>query len=601
MTAKFIIKTTALFFSLSLIIHAGRNSDTTYYISPSGNDLNPGTQALPWKTIQKAGNSAIPGSTVLVADGVYNEAVTINVSGTATAGEIKFINAPGAAPIIDGSGLTVPADLGGLIVINSKNYISIKGFELRNYKTTTSGRVPMGINIVGTSHHIGIYNNRIHHIEHNGTSSSGTDAHGIAAYGTSGAQSINNIIIDGNELYNLKLGSSESLVMNGNVEQFVISRNVIHDNNNIGIDAIGFEGTAPANDQARNGIITGNTVYNIESYGNVAYGTDRSADGIYVDGGKDIVIERNKVHHCNIGIEVASEHKGKATSGVVVRSNLIWLCGVAGIAFGGYDTQRGRTENCRFINNTLYANDTLLWETGDLMMQYYCKNNVFANNIIYANKQNVFISNPFTADTGNVFDYNLYYYLPNSIYAASFNFEWMKKKYATFAAYKAATGNDLHSKFADPIFTNLSLPDLHLLSASPAINAGIMWDSIGVYDYDGNPRVFGLPDIGAYEYQFSVGIEEAPASVITSYALSQNYPNPFNPSTTISYKIPKSGFVSLFVYDALGREVQTLVNEEKTQGKYSVEFKASNLPSGVYFYTLRAGEFISIRKMIVVK
>jgi photosystem II stability/assembly factor-like uncharacterized protein len=86
-----------------------------------------------------------------------------------------------------------------------------------------------------------------------------------------------------------------------------------------------------------------------------------------------------------------------------------------------------------------------------------------------------------------------------------------------------------------------------------------------------------------------------------SLHLSQNYPNPFNPTTTISFQIPKNGFVSLIVYDALGREVQTLVNEEKAHGKYSIEFNASSLPSGVYFYTLRAGEFTATRKFVLMK
>jgi hypothetical protein len=88
---------------------------------------------------------------------------------------------------------------------------------------------------------------------------------------------------------------------------------------------------------------------------------------------------------------------------------------------------------------------------------------------------------------------------------------------------------------------------------------------------------------------------------VTEYALTQNYPNPFNPTTTFSYQIPKTGLVSLIVYDALGRELITLVNEEKAPGKYSVEFNASNLPSGVYFYTLRSGDFVSTKKMILVK
>jgi len=87
----------------------------------------------------------------------------------------------------------------------------------------------------------------------------------------------------------------------------------------------------------------------------------------------------------------------------------------------------------------------------------------------------------------------------------------------------------------------------------------------------------------------------------THYILSQNYPNPFNPITTIKYAIPKLSFVTIKVYDVLGSEVITLVNEEKPQGKYEVEFTAKNLPSGIYFYRFQAGSFIETKKMVLLK
>jgi hypothetical protein len=89
--------------------------------------------------------------------------------------------------------------------------------------------------------------------------------------------------------------------------------------------------------------------------------------------------------------------------------------------------------------------------------------------------------------------------------------------------------------------------------------------------------------------------------LIDTYYLSDAYPNPFNPSTTIRYRIPEAGLVTLKVYDVLGREVATLVNEEKLTGSYEVEFDGSNLSSGVYFYQLKAGSFIQTRKMICLK
>jgi len=86
-----------------------------------------------------------------------------------------------------------------------------------------------------------------------------------------------------------------------------------------------------------------------------------------------------------------------------------------------------------------------------------------------------------------------------------------------------------------------------------------------------------------------------------TFSLNQNYPNPFNPSTVIEYQLPKDGFVTLKLYDILGREVSTLVNGFRAQGKYSVSFNASKLASGIYFYQLKSNGFSSIKKMILTK
>lgn len=85
------------------------------------------------------------------------------------------------------------------------------------------------------------------------------------------------------------------------------------------------------------------------------------------------------------------------------------------------------------------------------------------------------------------------------------------------------------------------------------------------------------------------------------YALQQNFPNPFNPTTTIRYQIPKDGMVTLKVYDILGAEVATLVNEEKIAGKYEVNFNASNIASGVYIYRLKVNDFVNVKKMVLLK
>ncbi len=86
-----------------------------------------------------------------------------------------------------------------------------------------------------------------------------------------------------------------------------------------------------------------------------------------------------------------------------------------------------------------------------------------------------------------------------------------------------------------------------------------------------------------------------------NYILYQNYPNPFNPTTNIQFSIPHSGIVTLKVYDVLGNEIRTLVNEEKTAGTYNIEFDGSNLASEIYFYVLRTGGFVQSRKMLLLK
>jgi len=86
-----------------------------------------------------------------------------------------------------------------------------------------------------------------------------------------------------------------------------------------------------------------------------------------------------------------------------------------------------------------------------------------------------------------------------------------------------------------------------------------------------------------------------------SYSLSQNYPNPFNPTTKISFSLPKNSDVKLVVFDILGKEVATLVNDYRTAGTHQVEFNASNLASGVYLYRIEAGEFRDVKRMMLIK
>lgn len=98
-----------------------------------------------------------------------------------------------------------------------------------------------------------------------------------------------------------------------------------------------------------------------------------------------------------------------------------------------------------------------------------------------------------------------------------------------------------------------------------------------------------------------IGIQQISSEVPTGFSLSQNYPNPFNPVTNIKFQLPKAGFVKLAVFDALGRNVAELVNQQLKHGTYNIDFEGNNLPSGVYFYKLETESFTQTKKMILIK
>ena len=163
-----------------------------------------------------------------------------------------------------------------------------------------------------------------------------------------------------------------------------------------------------------------------------------------------------------------------------------------------------------------------------------------------------------------------------------------------------------------PEFVDTANGDYHLAENSPCIGNGIdsleiagVWYRCPFTDLEGNPRpnpLGTMPDMGAYENAPLVGIEENISSMNpVSFYLSQNYPNPFNPTTKIKFSIPQKSQVVIKVFDVLGNEIETLVNEEKLTGTYELTWGAEGLTSGVYFYKIKAGVFVETKKMILIK
>lgn len=125
----------------------------------------------------------------------------------------------------------------------------------------------------------------------------------------------------------------------------------------------------------------------------------------------------------------------------------------------------------------------------------------------------------------------------------------------------------------------------------PAIKLPV---NIGTLSFSTNP-------LAGMTFSGITGVTGSESLVPKSYLLGQNYPNPFNPTTTIDYSIPKASNVLLQVYNVLGQKVETLVNKYESPGNYDVKFNGSELPSGLYFYRLWAGNFISVKKLALMK
>jgi parallel beta-helix repeat protein len=295
-------------------------------------------------TIQAAINQAAAGNTISVNSGVYFEKLVFPAGGSAGS-PLTLRASSGHHPIVDGTG--VPGS--NVILIDgtsaAKNYIVVQGFELRNNLGVNDGS---GVRILGSGTGIEIRDNEIHNV-------TGNHAMGITVYGTNPA-AIADLVIEGNLIHDCEPAQSEALTLNGNIDGFEITDNIVRDVNSIGIDCIGGETDIQPNSSlvCRNGLIRGNTVIRANADYEGGF-----AGGIYVDGGRDIIIENNVVTESDLGIEIGAENAGLLTENVKVRNNIVYRNEKAGIVFGGFADDVGRANDNEFRGNTLFENNTV--------------------------------------------------------------------------------------------------------------------------------------------------------------------------------------------------------------------------------------------------
>jgi len=224
---------------------------------------------------------------------------------------------------------------------------------------------------------------------------------------------MSNLYFTKNEISNCILASSEAFTINGNINGFKVIDNYVHDNNNIGIDVIGYEDDvcstcSDENNRARNGIIRNNRSINNST--NLALGifnnnpwyegSDGSAGGFYVDGGHHILFEGNYASQNDLGFEFASEHAGKASNDILMVNNFIYNNREVGLTLGGYSSNPtksggGDATDIMVYNNSFYKNAG--WGS-EIAFSYRVKDTILVNNIIYGEGN---VSENFSTESDN--------------------------------------------------------------------------------------------------------------------------------------------------------------------------------------------------------
>ena len=433
----------------------GTPQGAVYYVAPDplGDNSNPGTEAEPWETIQKAADTLVAGDTVHIRSGTYREQVVAQNSGSA-GNYITYAAYPGDTVTIDGSGISLPSYETGLFVVEDVSYIKVSGLRIVNAGPNQNNA---GI-YVDNSHHIIIENNHTYN----------TVSSGIGIWDGS------NIIIDGNEVrLACNDGEQEDITVSG-TDTFQVKNNHVHEG---GPGTNGGEGIT-IKGGATNGRIFRNHVHDI------IHG-ERTC--IYIDAWgtqatSNIQVYQNTLHNCGAGISLASEDGGLVRD-ISIYNNIVYDNQSNGLEIGDWGKVGvfvRPVERVIFTNNTVYNNGTAGWGAGFYNANSDVQDIVVRNNIFSQNPTSQIVNESTASLT---IDHNLVD--------------------GTQEYTHAIAGTDHVA--GDPLFVDASGADFHLQGASPSIDTGSAVDAPGD-DFEGHPRpqdgdgdgTAGF-DIGAHE------------------------------------------------------------------------------------------------------
>ena len=415
----------------------------TYYVATTGLDSNPGTQASPWKTIQKAANTVVAGDTVYVRGGVYKEYVNIKTLGT-SAKPVMYMAYPGELPIIDTTGLSDPG-WGGIVKLYGASYVTVSGFEIRNTP------YEMGVCITGAT---GGYSN---------IALIGLNIHNVGRSGIY-AEMTNNLLIDSCTIDTTNsISPSNEEVSIIATSNFEIKNCLIRNSSTDGLDC---------KDGCKNGSIHDNEID----------GFNRTTTGVYLGTTGSIPqdnfkIYNNKIHDINgPGIVLCAEESPyPAITNVDVFNNLIYNNG------GGFAVWPNPfTRNFRIINNVFYNNGDEIAVYGSGSNAGVNSNCIIRNNILAHSGDYMLLFSDYSGSTATI-DHNLFY-----------------DSTGKYLLDPGMLGTNYVK--ANPMFVNAAAFDFRLQAGSPAIGAGSATLAPAT-DFIGTLRPQGAAyDIGAYEY-----------------------------------------------------------------------------------------------------
>lgn len=458
-----------------------------YYVSKTGADINVGSMASPFFTIQHGLNTVLPGDTLLVRTGTYLEKLTWTTSGSS--GQlITLINFAGESPVVAGDTTTGQS----MLSISSKSYLVIKGLTFQNNYVQDA----KGIYVVGEGEQISIHSCTLKNI--GWTTDPNADpyslsptgqAHGILVNGRT-SNGIHDILIADNRIHDIITGNSEALTLVGNVYDFEIVRDTIHDTKNIGIDIAGHYtwavdgGVDDSLNQSRDGVVRACVVYENRRFSN----TD-APPGIYTDGAKNVLITGNTVYRNGNGMSVGCENPGKTATNITVVNNVVYDNDNNGIYFG---SNAAIIKHCVLKNNTFLENGNLGTFRTEVSLQ-----NSDSCKIL----QNIFIPRSSSHYAVSIFGYTVTNLTVNNNLAYRYNGDPVNLYVPDSPAQFTPTNSmEQNPQFVDSVLTN---PDLNLKTTSPAIDQGdTTYGFVDTLDVNVAERVVnGKLDHGAMEAQ----------------------------------------------------------------------------------------------------